>query len=565
MAHTPAFHAPSALQQARYDYIPAIPAILRQDAATVQLASAAESGTAPATAPAADADAIRALYPHTYATAAVTCVAGANPAAHARRRCGVLLSGGQAPGGHNVIAGLFDGLTGANAASELYGFIGGPGGFLRGDARLLTADVIDRYRNTGGFDIIGSDRTKIESASQLAAACRTASQLQLDSLVVIGGDDSNTNAALLAERFAALGNGVQVIGVPKTIDGDLKNKYIEASFGFDTATKVYSALIGDVARDTASSRKYWNFIKLMGRSASHIALECALQTHPNVCLIGEEIAARKLPLKQIIYDICRVVADRADRGEDFGVVLIPEGIVEFIPETALLIAELNHNWRDYEQVFSALTTLELKKKWLSAKLLPAAFDTLCLLPDELAEQFLGLRDPHGNILVSQIETEKLFMTMAADSLNGMAGAGTYCGHFHPISQFYGYEGRAAFPSNFDANYCYALGRTAFLLLANGATGYLACVKNLAASAAEWSAGGVPLTALMQLEERKGVQVPVIAKTLVDLRGAPFRAFAAARRRWALETDYVYPGAIQYFGSDALTNRVTETLRLERGR
>ena len=545
----------SALQQARYQYIPAIPALIRMDASRIQQESIR------ADAPPPD-EAIRAHYPHTYTTTALTFREGANPTAHARRRCGVLLSGGQAPGGHNVIAGLYDGLTSANVQSALYGFIGGPGGFLRGEAQLLTSARIDRYRNTGGFDIIGSDRTKIEREEQLTAAVRTVQNLQLDSLVVIGGDDSNTNAALLAERFAAERLGVQVIGVPKTIDGDLKNGYIEASFGFDTATKVYAGLIGDVARDTRSSGKYWNFIKLMGRSASHIALECALQTHPNVCLIGEEIAAKRLPLKRVIYDICRVIADRADRGEDYGVVLIPEGIVEFIPETAQLIHELNLCWRDYEAVFSALTTLELKKRWLSARLTPAAFATLVQLPPEIAEQFLGLRDPHGNILVSQIETEKLFITMIADSLHGMKGAGSYRGSFRPLAQFYGYEGRSVAPSNFDANYCYTLGRTAFLLIAAGVTGYLACVQNLAAPAAEWSAGGVPLTALMQREERKGTPVPVIAKTLVDLSGAPFRAFAAARERWALHTDYVYPGAIQYFGSDMLCNRVTETLRLE---
>lgn len=561
MSHTeymPHIQAISSLQQARYQYTPSVPALLLQDAATVGCTPVeAQSQTTNA-----DGAAISTAYPHCWGTQTVAFCNGSNPEAKKRRRCGVLLSGGQAPGGHNVIAGLFDGLHAANADSELYGFICGPGGLLKGSAKLLTETDIARYRNTGGFDIIGSDRTKIESEAQIAAASRVVQEMQLDSLVIIGGDDSNTNAALLAERFAAQNLGVQVIGVPKTIDGDLKNKHVETSFGFDTATKVFSALIGDVARDTSSSRKYWNFIKLMGRSASHIALECALQTHPNICLIGEEIAARNLPLKRIIYDICCVIAARAERGENFGIVLIPEGIVEFIPETAQLITELNHSWREYEHVFSALTTLDLKKKWFVHKLSEEAYDTLCSLPPEIAEQFLGLRDPHGNILVSQIETEKLFMTLIADSLKGMAGAGTYKGSFHPIAQFYGYEGRSVAPSNFDANYCYALGRTAFLLIAGGVTGYLACVKNLSAPATQWQAGGVPLTAMMHIEERKGVPVPVIEKSLVDLQGAPFKALVEKRDQWAIETDFVYPGAIQYFGPESLCNRITETLRLE---
>ena len=546
----------SLLQRARYDFQPKIPEVLTKDAATIQLENSSLS------LPPRDEQKIREYYRETIGKPAVVFADGSNPAAGRKRRCGVLLSGGQAPGGHNVIAGLFDGLQAANAESELIGFHGGAGGLLKCDYEILTKEKVDFHRNTGGFDIIGSGRTKIETDAQIEATIQTVKKLELDSLVIVGGDDSNTNAALLAEVFAQRKLPMQVIGVPKTIDGDLKNDHIETSFGFDTSTKVYASLIGDLARDTKSSGKYWNFVKLMGRSASHIALECALQIHPNICLIGEEIKAKNMSLKRILYDICQIIAHRAEHGENFGVILIPEGIVEFIPETANLIAELNRNWKEYEHVFTALTTLELKKKWLYTKLSPEAYHTLDQLPAELAEQFLGLRDPHGNILVSQIEIEKLFITMIRDYLEGMTGAGTYKGSFAPLAEFYGYEGRSAFPSNFDATYCYALGKTAFLLIANGANGYLACIKDLALPSEQWKAGGVPLTMMMDMEERKGEWVPVIAKSLVDLNGAAFNEFARNRDKWALETCYMHPGPVQYFGPDELCNRITETLRLE---
>ncbi|MCR5724537.1 MAG: diphosphate--fructose-6-phosphate 1-phosphotransferase [Treponema sp.] len=546
----------SVLQKARYEFKPVLPEILTKPASEIQLETSTLS------LPPRDEQKVREFYKETIGKPAVTFTKGENPAASKKRRCGVLLSGGQAPGGHNVLAGLFDGLTAANPDSELVGFHGGAAGLLNGDYEILTKEKIDFHRNTGGFDIIGSGRTKIETAEQIEATIKTVQALNLDSLVIVGGDDSNTNAALLAEIFAQKQVPVQVIGVPKTIDGDLKNDHIETSFGFDTSTKVYASLIGDLARDTKSSGKYWNFVKLMGRSASHIALECALQIHPNICLIGEEIKAKNMSLKRILYDICQIIARRAENGENFGVILIPEGIVEFIPETANLIAELNRNWKEYEHVFTALTTLELKKKWLVTKLSPEAYHTLDQLPAELAEQFLGLRDPHGNILVSQIEIEKLFIILIRDYLEGMTGAGTYKGTFAPIAEFYGYEGRSAFPSNFDATYCYALGLTAFELIANGANGYLACVKNLARPSTEWSAGGVPLTMMMNMEERKGEWVPVIAKSLVDLNGAAFNEFAKNRDRWAIETCYQHPGPVQYFGPDELCNRITETLRLE---
>ena len=546
----------SALQKARYGFVPELPSLLCAESCAITVLKGA------AVVPEKDSEEIRKAYPATFGQPILSFASGSNFQAAAKRRVGVLLSGGQAPGGHNVIAGLFDALKKANPESELIGFHLGPAGLVNGDHEILRKEKIDAYRNTGGFDIIGSGRTKIETDDQVNAAITNAKRLKLDALVIIGGDDSNTNAAFLAEVFSQRKIHTQVIGVPKTIDGDLKNKYIETSFGFDTATKVYSELIGNVARDTCSSRKYWNFIKLMGRSASHIALECALATHPNICLIGEEIAAKKMTLQDVLQNMCRIIAARAAKGMNYGIVLIPEGIVEFIPETANLIRELNHNWASYEQVFSGPTPLELKKKWLCSHISREAFATLDQLPAEIAEQFLGLRDPHGNIIVSQIETEKLFISMIKNYLVSMSAAGSFTGKFAPMSQFYGYEGRSVFPSNFDANYCYALGTASFLLIANGVTGYIASVNNLAKPCREWTAGGVPLTMMMNMEDRKGTRKPVIAKALTDIDGAPFKAFAAQREKWGVETDYVFPGPIQYFGPDEVCNRTTETLRLE---
>ncbi|MBR4464891.1 MAG: diphosphate--fructose-6-phosphate 1-phosphotransferase [Treponema sp.] len=546
----------SVLQTERYKYQPEVPEILKADVSKVQIK------TGDAVVPEKDAESIKEAYPQTYGMPIVTFVEGKNDFASKPHRTGILLSGGQAPGGHNVICGLFDGLKAANPESELFGFHLGPGGLVANDYEVLTADRIDQYRNTGGFDMIGSGRTKIETKEQIEAAIKNVTDLRLDSLVIVGGDDSNTNAAFLAEQFKQRNLPVQVIGVPKTIDGDLKNEYIETSFGFDTATKVYSEVIGNLARDTASAKKYWNFVKLMGRSASHIALEVGLQVHPNVTLIGEEIKANNSTLQEILFNICHVIAHRAANGENFGIVLIPEGIVEFIPETERLIQELNHCWGDYEKVFTALTTLDSKKRWLINKISQQAYYTLDQLPDEIAEQFLGLRDPHGNIMVSQIETEKLFIYMIRDYLASMEAAGTYNGKFAPLSMFYGYEGRAVPPSNFDANYCYSLGKTAFMLIANGLTGYIANVRNLAKPVSEWTAGGIPLTMMMNMEERKGKMVPVIAKSLVDLKGAPYKELVANRFSWANKTSYVYPGPIQYFGPREISDGITETLRLE---
>ncbi len=554
--NTVAMCAISALQKARYEYKPELPSILECNPASIQL-----NVTKTVTSEEYD-ELIRSSFTQTLGQPIVEFTEGSNPDAGKIRHVGVLLSGGQAPGGHNVIAGLYDGLKNANPDSILYGFHLGPQGLVIKDYEILSKEKIDYYRNTGGFDIIGSGRTKIETEEQVKSAINTVKELQLDAVVIIGGDDSNTNAAFLAEVFKQNNISTQVIGVPKTIDGDLKNDYIETSFGFDTSTKVYSGLIGSLARDTSSSKKYWNFVKLMGRSASHIALECALQVHPNICLIGEEISEKKLSLSDILQNICNIIAERASRGINYGIILIPEGIVEFIPETANLINELNKNWIEYEHVFTALTTLESKKKWLKTKISKEAFTTIEQLPDDIAEQFLGLRDPHGNILVSQIETEKLFMLMVKDYLERMAGAGSYKGKFSPLSSFYGYEGRAVFPSNFDATYCYALGKTAFLLIANGATGYIANVKNLAKPSAQWKAGGIPLTMMMDAEVRKGVLKAVIKKSLVDLNGKPFKELVANRSKWAVESDYIFPGPVQYFGPTEVCNRITETLKLE---
>ncbi|MBQ6780521.1 MAG: diphosphate--fructose-6-phosphate 1-phosphotransferase [Treponema sp.] len=547
----------SVLQSARYKFQPDLPVVLKQDATKIQL----ELGQT--VVPEKDADKIKNAYPKTYGMPIVTFKAGTNTDANKKRRVGVLLSGGQAPGGHNVISGLYDGLKAANKDSELLGFHLGPGGLVKCDYEILTDEKINAYRNTGGFDIIGSGRTKIETDEQVNAAIKNVQDLKLDALVIVGGDDSNTNAAFLAECFKQRNVPVQVIGVPKTIDGDLKNEYIETSFGFDTATKVYSGLVGSLERDTDSAKKYWNIVKLMGRSASHVTLEVALQCHPNVTLIGEEIAEKKMSLTQILDNICDVIVKRSANGEDFGVILIPEGIVEFIPETVNLISELNKNWVEYEKVYTTLTTLDAKKKWLNGKISKEAYATLDLLPAAIADQFLGLRDPHGNIMVSQIETDKLFISMIKERLAKLAEAGKYKGTFSPLAQFYGYEGRSVFPSNFDANYCYALGKTAFMLIANGQTGYIANVRNLSKPVAEWTAGGVPLTVMMNVELRKGVWKPVIAKSLVDLNGKPFAELAKNRDEWAIKTSYVCPGPIQYFGPDECCNRITETLRLEK--
>jgi pyrophosphate--fructose-6-phosphate 1-phosphotransferase len=546
----------SALQEARYRYQPKLPSALSGEVTgiSVKLGAPTES--------AADQEELKALFKHNYGKPLAVFESGNNDAIRRPLTAGVILSGGQAPGGHNVIAGLYDGLKKGNPDSVLYGFLGGPSGLTDNKAMRFTGDIIDRYRNTGGFDIIGSGRTKIETPEQFAAALATAQALKLDAIVIVGGDDSNTNAALLAEYFLDKGASIQVIGCPKTIDGDLKNEYIETSFGFDTAVKTYSELIGNIARDANSAKKYWHFIKLMGRSASHITLECALQTQPNVCLISEEVEAKKLSLDQVVEQICDSVVRRAEKGDNFGVVLIPEGLVEFIPEMKTLIAELNDIMALEAEEFASFHSFPEQLAWLDAKLSAPSYKLLRSFPQDIAGQFLMDRDPHGNVQVSRIETEKLLMEMARKRLSGLKADGRYKGKYSPLGHFFGYEGRCAFPSNFDADYCYSLGFSAFVLIASGLTGYISSVRNLTAPADQWIAGGVPLTMMMNMEQRQGSKKPVIRKALVELEGKPFKAFAAARDTWAGETCFLFPGAIQYFGPGEVCDQPAQTLKLE---
>ena len=547
----------SPLQSARFAYAPKLPAILRGniDQVTTVKGSAAE--------PSEDRDRLRATFPRTYGLPTVTLAAGPNAAVRKTMRIGVILSGGPAPGGHNVIAGIFDAMKAANPASELFGFRGGPGGLVDDKCMDIDAALVDRYRNTGGFDLIGSGRTKIETPEQFDKALETARRRKLDAVVVVGGDDSNTNAALLAEFFAAKGAPIAVVGVPKTIDGDLKNDAIETSFGFDSATKVYSELIGNICRDAASSRKYWHFIKLMGRSASHIALECALQTRPNVCLISEEVEARKMSLGQVVDQVVKSVVIRSEKGENFGVVLIPEGLIEFVPEVKFLIGEINDILAATENAFKALTSFVDHKAFMLERLTEPSAALFESMPLGIQEQLLWDRDPHGNVQVSRIETEKLLVEMTKARLKDLTAAGAFRGKFDYQTHFFGYEGRCGFPSNFDADYCYSLGHTVFSLAAANLTGYLASVRNLAAPAEAWIAGGVPLVSMMNMERRHGSDKPVIKKALVELEGAPFVEFASKRALWAESSNYRLPGPIQFYGPPELTDKPTATLLLER--
>ncbi len=546
----------SALQTARYGYQPKLPAVLKNNLNDIKVEFGKDTESV------ADQAELKELFKNTYGKPVATVVKGNNPDVAKQIKVGVILSGGQAPGGHNVIAGLYDGIKAGNKASTLYGFKGGPSGLIECDYVEFTDDFINEYRNTGGFDIIGSGRTKIETPEQYAASTETAKKLGLDAIVIIGGDDSNTNAALLAEYFRANNVDTRVIGCPKTIDGDLKNEVIETSFGFDTACKTYSELIGNIERDANSAKKYWHFIKLMGRSASHIALECELQTQANICLISEEVEAKKMTLRQITDDIAKVVAKRAEGAGNFGVVLIPEGLVEFIPEMKVLIAELNDKMALKADEFNALADFAAKKAWLKANLTAGSYETFASLPDAIAAQFLADRDPHGNVQVSRIETEKLLALSVENRLAEMKAEGTYKGKFSSYCHFFGYEGRCAFPSNFDADYCYALGYNAFVLIASGVTGYLSSVRNLTAPADQWTAGGIPLTMMMNMEQRHGSKKPVIRKALVELDGKPFKEYAAHRDEWAVNTNYLFPGAIQYYGPSEVCDQPTKTLWLE---
>lgn len=543
----------SVLHALRIKYKPKVPAVLSAPPESVKAETGAPSYAAE------DGEEIRRIFPHTYGAPPVRFVAGKSEADFAPIRAGVILSGGQAAGGHNVIAGLFDGLKKANPASVLLGFLGGPSGLVDCKYLEITKEIVDKYRNTGGFDMIGSGRTKIETEEQIAASVAAVKKLKLDAILIIGGDDSNTNAAMLAEHFAEAKLNTKVIGAPKTIDGDLKNAEIEVSFGFDTATKVYSELIGNIARDANSSKKYWHFIKLMGRSASHIALECALKTQPNICLISEEVAAKRMTLNSITEYIVQIIVKRAAKGENFGVILIPEGLIEFIPEMQNLISGLNDLMGVRQKEFESLSDFEERCRWLSVNLSAQSFSVFRTLPEEIAGQLLIDRDPHGNVQVSRIETEKLLIALAGKKLAELKKDGVYKGKFSTYAHFFGYEGRSAFPSNFDADYCYSLGLTAFLLIANGFTGYVATIKNLSGAPENWQAGGAPLTMMMNMEKRHGKNKPVIKKALVELEGAAFKAWERNREKFAVTASFKYPGAIQYFGPDEICNTPNETL------
>ena len=506
---------------------------------------------------------IKKLFPNTYGMPLVE-FEPATEFNNAKMNVGVILSGGQAPGGHNVISGLFDEIKKLNPENRLFGFLMGPGGLVDHKYLEITAENLQAYRNTGGFDMIGSGRTKLEKEEQFEKGLEIIRKLDIKAIVIIGGDDSNTNACVLAEYYAAKKYGVQVIGCPKTIDGDLKNDQIETSFGFDTATKTYSELIGNIERDCNSARKYWHFIKLMGRSASHIALECALQTQPNICLISEEVEAKDMSLNAIVEDIAKTVAYRANQGNNFGVVLIPEGLIEFIPSIGRLIQELNDLLAAHGDEYLNLDKVA-QREYILAHLSSENKSTFETLPEGVARQLSLDRDPHGNVQVSLIETEKLISEMVGVKLEQWKKEGKYNGKFSPLHHFFGYEGRCAAPSNFDADYCYALGSSAAQLIANGKTGYMAIVKNTIAGTDKWLAGGVPITMMMNMEKRNGEMKPVIRKALVELNGAPFKAFVAQREKWAKETCYVYPGPIQYWGASSVCDITTKTLFLEQNK
>lgn len=543
----------SALQIARAAYRPKLPAGLRGNVSIKEGKPTQSVG---------NQEEIKKLFPNTYGMPLVEFVPCDEKKEYEPINIGVILSGGQAPGGHNVICGLFDELKKQNEANKLYGFLMGPGGLVDHKYKEITKEIIDDYRNTGGFDMIGSGRTKLEKEDQFESGLKIIRQLGIKAIVIIGGDDSNTNACVLAEYYAAHKYGVQVIGCPKTIDGDLKNEQIETSFGFDTACKTYAEVIGNIQRDANSAQKYWHFIKLMGRSASHIALECALQCQPNVCIISEEVEEKNQTLDDIVTYIANVVAKRAANGNNFGTVLIPEGLIEFIPAMKKLIAELNDLLATPE---ASKVEIEKQRAWILSKLSAENAAIYESLPEGVAKQLTMERDPHGNVQVSLIETEKLLSEMVGKKLAAWKEGGKYNGKFAAQHHFFGYEGRCAAPSNYDADYCYALGTSAAQLVANGKTGYMAIVKNTTAPAEQWVAGGVPITMMMNMERRNGVMKPVIRKALVRLDGAPFKEFASHREEWAEKTCFVYPGPIQYFGPTEVCDQSTITLKLEQNK
>ena len=548
----------SPLQQARLKFQPVLPHTLASGITRLSLIEGNNTESV------ADQNEINKLFPHTYGKPTVTFEQSENENNFAQKNVGVILSGGQAPGGHNVVAGIYDALKQANPENKLYGFLGGPAGIIDGKYIELTDEIIDAYRNTGGFDIIGSGRTKLETEEQFQASLENCKKLDITGIVIIGGDDSNTNAAMLAEWFKSKNAGIQVIGCPKTIDGDLKNDQIEISFGFDTATKTYSELVGNIQRDVNSAKKYWHFIKLMGRSATHVGLEVALQTQPNITLISEEVAEKSMSLNEIVDYMADIIVKRSKLGKNFGVALIPEGLIEFVPEMKAMIANLNDLMPVLEEDpnFTQLTSGVEKEAVIEKRLRAENAAVFRSLPAMIKAQLLMDRDPHGNVQVSKIETEKLLIEMLKTKLYEMKQQGVYTGKFSDQSHFFGYEGRCAFPSNFDSNYCYALGYNAFALIQFGLTGYLSSVKNLTEAPEKWVAGGVPLTMMMNMEKRHGHMKPVIQKALVRLDGAVFKKLEQNREIWALEDKYVFPGAIQYFGPSEVADITTQTLKLE---
>ena len=550
----------SPLQLERYKYIPKLPGMLRNGINEISVKEGKETSSV------ADQEKIKTLFPNTYGKKEIVFEKGKNTSKAKKQVVGVILSGGQAPGGHNVVSGLYDALKATNKDNVLLGFKGGPSGLTDDKFVEITGDFLDEYRNTGGFDIIGSGRTKLETEEQFKVAAEVCKKHGITAIVIIGGDDSNTNAAVLAEYFAAHNTGVQVIGCPKTIDGDLKNEDIDCSFGFDTACKTYSELIGNIQRDANSAKKYWHFIKVMGRSASHVALECALETQPNICLIGEEVAAKKMSLLDITKQIADSVCYRASKGWNFGVAIIPEGIVEFAPEFKVLIAEINELLaKGKEEAFNTLPSWEAKHEFIKKGLSEESFKVFEFLPKAIQQQLFLERDPHGNVQVSLIESEKLFSELVENELKKRKKTGEFVGKFGKQHHFFGYEGRCAFPSNFDADYCYSLGYNAFMLIQYGYNGYLSKVSNLAAPAEQWVAGGMPITKMMNIERRNGEDKPVIRKALVELDGKPFKYFEAHRDEWSKETCFVYPGAIQYYGPSEVCDLTTRTLALEKSK
>ena len=541
----------SPLQKARFSYQPKLPAALRAGAAVKCIEGEKLQAFA-------DVEKINALFPTTSNMPVLSFEKADAKADMKPINVGVILSGGQAPGGHNVIAGLYDGIKSLNPDSKLYGFKGGPGGLVDNDYVEIDDAFMNAYRNTGGFDMIGSGRTKLELVDQFNKGAENCKKLGISALVIIGGDDSNTNACLLAEYYRKNNVPIQVIGCPKTIDGDLKNKFIETSFGFDTASKVYSELIGNIERDANSAKKYWHFIKLMGRSASHITLECALKTHPNITIISEEVAAKKQTLDEIVTCIANTVAARAKNKENFGVVLIPEGLIEFIPEMNKLISELNELLAKEGEAFAAIENKDEKMKFVIDRL-PAEFASVfASLPQTIQIQLTNDRDPHGNVQVSLIETEKLLVELVKGKLKKMPEKIKFSAQTH----FFGYEGRCSVPSNFDADYCYSLGYNAAAIIGAGKTAYMSYISNLVAPAEQWKAGAVPLTAMMNVERRHGADKPVIKKALVELDGKPFQEFARNRDTWAIKTSFIFPGPIQYYGPAEVCDATTETLKLE---